>query len=145
MQTGSSTAAVSQAVYGKGPAPARPTSNISQAQSSEVKQEPITCGYNPFEDDEGDELTAQDEANSGSKQWAPGAASQAKVKSWKKAHAPPLPELSDTSSTSVSLSPGGDAGPAVTEPHGAHLREAKPATPQPSGGKKDEPPTTNRR
>lgn len=101
-----------------------------------MKQEPISYGYNPFEDDD------DDEANS-----------HAKIKSSKKVRAPPLPELSDTSSTSVSLSPGGDPGPAVTDPdnRGAHLRDAcnvsevKPVTPQLSGGKKDEPPTTKRR
>lgn len=155
------TVTVNQANRGKGPAPARPcsgaktspASHISKTQSTEVQQEPITYGYNPFIEEEDDELTAQDEANSGSKQRPPAAASHAKIKSSKKAHAPPLPELSDTSSTSVSLSPGGDAVPAVTDPdnHGAHLRdscsisEAEPATPQLSGGKKDEPPTTKRR
>lgn len=122
-----------------------------------MKQEPLSYGYNPFEDDEDDELTAPDEA----KQWPPAADSHAKIKSSKKARAPPLPELSDTCSSPVSLSPGGDPGrdpsrdpsPAGTDPdnHGAHLQgpcsisEAKPATPQLSGGKKDEPPTSKRR
>lgn len=131
-----------------------------------MKQERLTYGYNPFEDDdEDDELTAPDDANSGSKQWSPAADSHAKIKSSKKARAPPLPELSDTCSSPVSLSPGGDPGrdpsrdprgdpgPAWTDPdnHGAHLQgpcsisEAKPATPQLSGGKKDEPPTSKRR
>lgn len=125
-----------------------------------MKQELLTYGYNPFEDDE-DELTAPDEANSGSKQWPPAADFHAKIKSSKKARAPPLPELSDTCSSPVSLSPGGDPdrdprgdpGPAGPDPdiHGAHLRgpcsisEAKPSTPQLPGVKKDEPPTSKRR
>uniref|UniRef100_H3CUL9 RAB11 family interacting protein 1 (class I) b n=1 Tax=Tetraodon nigroviridis TaxID=99883 RepID=H3CUL9_TETNG len=75
--TSSLTVTASHAQHGKGPAPATPepsgaktspTSNIPKAQSSGVKEEPFTYGYNPFEDDEDDELAAEDEALSGSKQ-----------------------------------------------------------------------------
>lgn len=150
VQTSSLTLIVNQANHGKGPAPARPWSAAKTAPTSNVAK---SQSYNPFEDDEDDELSAQDEANSGSKQGPPAAASHAKVKPSKKARAPPLPGLSDASSCPDSLSPRGAAGPAVAHPdnHGAHLgdisgiSEAKPATPQRSGGKKDEPPTTKRR
>lgn len=155
MQTSSLKVTLNQAHHGKGPAPARPGPGAtspppSKAPSSEGHREPVAHGYNPFEDDEDNGLPAQDGANSGSQQWPPAAASHEKVKSSKKARAPPLPEVSDSSSVSVSRRPGGDAGQAGTDP-GEHLRdacsvsEAKPATPQLSGGKKDEPPATKRR
>ncbi|TNM91929.1 hypothetical protein fugu_018941 [Takifugu bimaculatus] len=144
------------AKQGKGPAPSRPcpgarappTSNISHTSSLDVKQAPISYGLNPFEDDED-----EDEANFDPTRWPPAAASSSKFKSSKKARAPPLPELCDTPSTSVGLNPGGDPDPAVVVPDNhqvlpcdpGSISEAKPVTPQGSGGKREEPPTTKRR
>lgn len=147
--------APAEAKHAKGPAPSRPhpaaKTSPASATSSGVKRQPVACSLNPFEDEEDDEPTAEDEAGSCPRQGAAAEAdAHAKIKSSKKARAPPLPELPDAS---VSLNPGGDPDPAVSLPDndGAHsgdpnsVSEAKAVTPQGSGGKKEEPPTAKRR
>lgn len=117
-QGSTSKGVINEAKHSKRPAPSRPCSVVEEPspghktgsslhvklpnkRSSEVKREPVVYGLNPFEDDE-DEVCSQDEVttNVGLKQWPPAAsqdaAAQAKIKSSKKAHAPPLPATTVT-------------------------------------------------
>ncbi|KAM3599732.1 uncharacterized protein V6R79_010559 [Siganus canaliculatus] len=102
---------------GKRPAPTRPSSGAKTG--SETKQERVVYGLNPFEDDEEEtELTVQSDApTTSSAQWPVAvsqaadkdAASQAKLKSSKKARAPLLP--ANTSSTSINQNTEGNSVP----------------------------------
>lgn len=124
LKQGSTTKGViSEAKHSKRPAPepsaghktgSSPHIKIPKKRSSEVKQEPIVYGLNPFEDDE-DDVCSQDEmtTNVGSVPWPPAAsqdaAAQAKIKSSKKARAPPLPATTVTQNTEGSQETGGNA------------------------------------
>ncbi|XP_073334638.1 uncharacterized protein [Pagrus major] len=159
---------------GKRPAPSAPSEpkkalssdgKIANKSSSEAKQEPIAYGLNPFEDDEDEnDLIAQD--TTGSIQGPPAvsqaadgdAASQAKIKSSKKARAPLLPATTAaTSSTSINQNTEGGHDTGVTthddglthpcDPEEAPVQESQPAmaVAQEAGGKKEVPPVTSRR
>lgn len=146
---------------GSSPGPKTPSSDgkIPNKRSSEAKQEPIVYGLNPFEDDEDEnELAVQDDTttttttNAGSTQGPPAvspaadedADAQAKIKSSKKARAPPLPAVSADQNTV------GGHGTGVNAPDNGvtHPCEPKhvPETPvQSAGGKKEGPPPASRR
>lgn len=161
LKQGSTTRGViNEAKHSKRPAPARPCSvdeepspghktgssphiKIPSKRSSEVKQE-IVYGLNPFEDDE-DEVCSQDEmtANAGLTQWPPAAsqdaAAQAKTKSSKKAHAPPLPATTVTQNTEGSRDTGGNAPEnRATQPRDPkHVPEATKEGPPPASRRSD--------
>ena len=159
---------------GKRPAPSAPAEpkkasssdgKIANKSSSGAKQEPIAYGLNPFEDDEDEnEPTAQDTGASiqgppAVSQSADGdAASQAKIKSSKKARAPLLPAATAAAlSTSISQNMEGGHDTGVTtqdddlthpgHPEEAPVQESQPvmaAAPE-AGGRREAPPVTSRR
>lgn len=177
-----------EAKRSKGPAPSRPRSveegpspgpktasssdgKIPDKYSSETKQEPTVYGLNPFEDDE-DEIEQDDATtNAGSVQWPPAVsqavdkdgASQAKIKSSKKARAPLLPaKTAAAPSTSVAHNTAGGLDAGVTARDNSVTRPCDPKqvpeTPaqesqlatvqsavEKAGGKKEGPPPTSRR
>lgn len=174
--------------HSKGPAPSRPRSveketspglktasssdgEIPDKHSSETKQEPTARSLNPFEDDE-DEAEQDDvTTNVGSIRWPPAvsqaadkdAASQAKIRSSKKARAPPLPAntAAEPSASVIRDAAGGlDAGVTAGDNSATHPcdPERVPESPvqgsqlatvqspvEKSGGKKEGPPPTSRR
>ncbi|XP_034458573.1 calponin homology domain-containing protein DDB_G0272472-like isoform X1 [Hippoglossus hippoglossus] len=183
MQSSDAKGAGGVAKNSKRPAPSRPSLeeelsskpkslSVSQGGGSEIKQAPIIYSSNPFEDDE-DEPTAQDTPTPSSVHWPPAAsedaASQAKLKSSKMAHAPPPPPTSST------LGKQNTDGGHVTDAAGVaapdkaakqtrapqpevmisaavqdtSLKEPEPAraqsTAEVTGVKKEGPPTTSRR
>lgn len=154
----------------EGPSPGPKTSSsdgkIPNKCSSEAKQEPIVYGLNPFEDDEDEnELAVHDDAaatNAGSIQWPPAvspaaspaadkdADAQAKIKSSKRARAPPLPAMSADQNTVGGHDTGVNAPDnGVTHPcepkHVPETPAQEPATVQSAGGKKEGPPPASRR
>lgn len=168
-QTSTTKGAASARLHSKRPAPSRPRSveessepktalssndNISQRGVSETKQVPVVYGLNPFEDDE-DELTAQDDTTApiDAIQWPPAvsqdAASQAKLKSSKMAHAPAPPaKKAPTSSTLIHQNTDGDHVTDETAQK-TSLKEPKlvraQSTGEEAGVKKEVPPVPSRR
>ncbi|XP_047200498.1 calponin homology domain-containing protein DDB_G0272472 [Hippoglossus stenolepis] len=182
MQSSDAKGAGGVAKNSKRPAPSRPSGeeelsskpkslSVSQGGGPETKQAPIVYSSNPFDEDE---PTAQDDTQTpGSVHWPPAAsedaASQAKLKSSKMAHAPPPPPTSST------LGQQNTDGGHVTDAAGVaapdkaakqtrapqpevmisaavqdtSLKEPEPAraqsTAEVTGVKKEGPPTTSRR
>lgn len=190
---GSATTSITNVTkHGKRPAPPRPQSvegepvselktdsssneKISKECGSEAKQEAIVYGLNPFEEDE-NELPAQDDTtNTGSVKWPPAVSqaadrestSQAKIRSSKVAHAPPVPvkEAATSSTLNSQNSKGGhvtdDSGVIVTDKGVTHpcdpqnvefpTQKSQPemvksaGEEKEKGGKKEGPPVASRR
>lgn len=171
-QSGTAKGTINEAKHSKRPAPSRPrsveegpspgpkTSSSDGKIPREAKQEPIVYGLNPFEDDEDEnELAVRDDTtttNAGSTQ-GPSAVSpaadkdadaQAKIKSSKKARAPPLPAVSADQNTVGGHDTGVNAPDSgVTHPcEPKHVPETPAQEPvQSAGGKKEGPPPASRR
>lgn len=159
-QSGNAKWPVNEVKHSKGPAPSRPpsveggpspgakTDSSSGDKIPNKCKEPTVGGLNPFDDDKDEnEVEVQDETttNAGSTHWSP---ADAKVKSAKKAHAPPLPVQSVNQNAAGSQETVENAPDSTvrqpSEPRHA-IQESQHATVQREGEKKEAPRPASRR
>lgn len=158
-QSGNAKWPVNEVKHSKGPAPSRPpaveggpspgaktASSPGDKIPNKCKQEPTACSLNPFDDDEDeDELQDETTTNAGSTQSSP---ADAKVKSAKKARAPPLPVQSvdqNAAGSQETVETAPDS--TITQPSDPRhvIQESQHATVQREGEKKEAPRPASRR